>query len=130
MNNIFQLCESTPLYRFTSYRAGLTKHSLFVDNNGAAAFSYTEKGSRNPDKPTIVFVHGLSSNKETWIPIIKVSKHCIVTVSTVHDKNLSEINFSVFFFHIMRYKFDSNGDIDSMRGQLHDYHRTRLYLPI
>ncbi len=39
---------------------------------------------------------------------------------TVHDKNLSEISFSVFFVHIMRYGSDSNGDIDSMRGQLHD----------
>ncbi|CAF4016831.1 unnamed protein product [Rotaria sp. Silwood2] len=59
---------------FTAYRAGLTKHSLPIDNSGvAASFSYSEKGSRNPEKPSIVFVHGLSSNKETWIPIIKVS---------------------------------------------------------
>lgn len=38
------------------------------------AFSYSEKGVKDHGKPTIVFVHGLSSNKETWIPIIKVSK--------------------------------------------------------
>ncbi len=73
------------MYRFTSYRAGLTKHSLFVDNNGAAAFSYTEKGSRNPDKPTILFVHGLSSNKETWIPIVKVSQHWIISIYFLDD---------------------------------------------
>jgi len=63
----------------TTYLAGHKKHSLAIDDdNKSAAFSYTEKGTRNPDKPTIVFVHGLSSNKETWIPIIKVisySKH-------------------------------------------------------
>jgi hypothetical protein len=50
----------------------------------------------------------------------QIKRQIIDYIYTVHDKNLSEINFSVFFFHIMRYKFDSNGDIDSMRGQLHD----------
>jgi pimeloyl-ACP methyl ester carboxylesterase len=59
--------------RFNGRRAGLTRHSLPIENNGAAAFSYAEKGRRQPGKPSIVFVHGLSSNKETWIPIIKVS---------------------------------------------------------
>ncbi len=67
--------------RFTTYRAGHTKHSLEVDNNGPAAFSYTEKGTRSRDKPSIVFVHGLSSNKETWLPIVTVSEHCIITAS-------------------------------------------------
>jgi len=64
--------------RINTSRAGLTKRSLLIDNHEHASFSYSEKGTRNPDKPTIVFVHGLSSNKETWIPIIKVisySKH-------------------------------------------------------
>ncbi len=65
------------LNRFTTYRAGLTKHKLVIDNDESAAFSYTEKGTRNRNKPSIVFVHGLSSNKETWIPIVKVSTHCI-----------------------------------------------------
>ncbi len=69
-----RLFELIILYRFTSYRAGLTKHSLSVDKNEAASFSYSEKGSRNREKPSIIFVHGLSSNKETWIPIIKVSQ--------------------------------------------------------
>ena len=63
------------VYRFTTYRAGLSKHLLVVDNNGTSAFSYAEKGDRNPDKPSMVFVHGLSSNKETWTPIVKVSKN-------------------------------------------------------
>jgi pimeloyl-ACP methyl ester carboxylesterase len=72
---LFPTFELIRLYRFTTYRAGHTKHSLPVKNNGTAAFSYTEKGSRNREKPSIVFVHGLSSNKETWIPIIKVSQH-------------------------------------------------------
>ncbi len=62
--------------RFNAHRAGLTKHKLVIDNDGPAAFSYAEKGTRNRDKPSIVFIHGLSSNKETWIPIVKVSEHC------------------------------------------------------
>jgi pimeloyl-ACP methyl ester carboxylesterase len=74
-----QLFQLIPSCRFTSYRAGLTKHSLPVDKNEATAFSYSEKGSRNPEKPSIVFVHGLSSNKETWIPIVKVSYHQIIS---------------------------------------------------
>ncbi len=63
------------MYRFNAHRAGLTKRSLVVDNDGTTAFSYSEKGSRNREKPSIVFIHGLSSNKETWIPIVKVSKY-------------------------------------------------------
>ena len=65
------------LHRITTYRAGLSKHSLVVDNNTTSVFSYAEKGIRNPEKSSIVFVHGLSSNKETWIPIIKVSQNDI-----------------------------------------------------
>jgi pimeloyl-ACP methyl ester carboxylesterase len=55
------------------YRAGLTKHSLPIDDRDSAAFSYSEKGNKVDGIPTIVFVHGLSSNKETWLPIIQVS---------------------------------------------------------
>jgi hypothetical protein len=62
------------LHRFTTYRAGLTKYSLPIDDDGSAVFSYCEKGMKIDGKPSIVFVHGLSSNKETWISIVKVSK--------------------------------------------------------
>jgi pimeloyl-ACP methyl ester carboxylesterase len=60
------------LYRFTTYQAGLIKCSLPVENDGSAAFSYSEKGVKIDGKPSIVFVHGFSSNKETWLPIVKV----------------------------------------------------------
>lgn len=58
--------------RFSTYQAGLVKHSLPVKQNGTAEFSYAEKGCKVDGQPTIIFVHGLSSNKETWLPIIKV----------------------------------------------------------
>jgi pimeloyl-ACP methyl ester carboxylesterase len=73
LRRILFLCQSKSL-RFTIYRAGLTKHSLLVDTDGSAAFSYSEKGVKVNGKPSIVFVHGLSSNKETWLPIIKVDR--------------------------------------------------------
>jgi hypothetical protein len=47
---------------------------LSIKNDSSAAFSYCEKGFKTNGKPSIVFVHGLSSNKETWLPIIKVSR--------------------------------------------------------
>ncbi len=62
------------LHRFTTYQAGLKKYSLPIDDDGSAVFSYCEKGMKIDGKPSVVFVHGFSSNKETWIPIIKVSK--------------------------------------------------------
>lgn len=67
--------------RLTTRRAGLSKCSLVVDNKTTTVFSYAEKGTLNPEKPSIVFVHGLSSNKETWIPIIKVSQNDIDDVT-------------------------------------------------
>jgi len=44
-----------------------------TDSDGSAAFSYSEKGVKVDGKPSIVFIHGFSSNKETWLPIVKVS---------------------------------------------------------
>jgi hypothetical protein len=61
------------LYRFVTYRAGLTKCTLAIENDGSAAFSYSEKGVKIDGKPSIIFIHGLSSTKETWLPIIMVS---------------------------------------------------------
>jgi pimeloyl-ACP methyl ester carboxylesterase len=46
---------------------------LFTENDGSAAFSYSEKGVKVNGKPSIVFIHGFSSNKETWLSIVKVS---------------------------------------------------------
>ncbi|CAF2160290.1 unnamed protein product [Rotaria magnacalcarata] len=89
---------------FTAYQAGLTKHLLLTDNNGVpASFSYTEKGSRNREKPSIVFVHGLSSNKETWIPIVKnipSDYHCITVDLPGHGETVgfNEDRYSIDTF--------------------------------
>ncbi|CAM4983386.1 unnamed protein product [Rotaria socialis] len=79
------------LIRFTTYVAGHTKHSLELHNNGSVAFSYTEKGTRSREKPSIVFVHRLYSNKETWIPIIKnipSDYHCITVDLPGHGETV------------------------------------------
>ncbi|CAF2242192.1 unnamed protein product [Rotaria magnacalcarata] len=87
-------------YKFSLCRAGLTKHSLAVDEHGLAAFSYSEKGSRVQGKPSIVFVHGVSSNKDTWIPIIKHIPnhyHCITIDLPGHGETvgLNEDRYSI-----------------------------------
>jgi pimeloyl-ACP methyl ester carboxylesterase len=79
-------------YKYSIYSAGHTKHSLRIDNNGvAASFSYTEKGSRRRGKPTIVFVHGISSSKEGWMSILKnipADYHCIAVDLPAHGETV------------------------------------------
>ncbi|CAF1545700.1 unnamed protein product, partial [Didymodactylos carnosus] len=61
-----------------TYRAGLKKHTLVVDDN--IRISYCVRGEKNDNTPTLLFVHGLSSDKETWLSVIKdipASYHCI-----------------------------------------------------
>ena len=58
--------------RFNAFRAGVTEFSLPLDNYTPAAFSYYEKGVKVNGKPSIMFVHGLASTKNAWIPIIQV----------------------------------------------------------
>ncbi|CAM4983275.1 unnamed protein product [Rotaria socialis] len=79
-------------YKYSIYRAGHKKHLLPIENDGfTASFSYTEKGSRSREKPSIVFVHGVSSNKEAWIPIIKnirADHHCITVDLPGHGETV------------------------------------------
>ncbi|CAF1248596.1 unnamed protein product [Rotaria sp. Silwood1] len=56
-------------------------------------FSYCEKGSKVDGQPTIVFVHGLSSNKETWLPIVKnipSNYHCITVDLPAHGETIAD----------------------------------------
>jgi len=58
------------------HRAGLKKHFLVIDDgNGAIMFCYAEKGSKVPEKPSIIFIHGFSSDKTAWLNVIKVSDY-------------------------------------------------------
>ncbi|UJR17638.1 hypothetical protein I4U23_004534 [Adineta vaga] len=87
-------------YKFSTYQAGLVKHSLQVTTEGTATFSYSEKGNRIDRQPTVVFVHGLSSNKETWLSIIKnipENYHCIAIDLPAHGETvgLNEEHYSI-----------------------------------
>ena len=57
-------------------RAGLKKRFLSIDDEGGnSVFCYCEKGTKVPQQPSIVFIHGFSSDKHTWTSIIKVSQY-------------------------------------------------------
>ncbi|CAF3738248.1 unnamed protein product [Rotaria socialis] len=78
-------------YQFNTYRAGLQKRSLSIDANGTSMFSYCEKGKKMHGQPTVVFIHGLSSNKETWLPIVKNipnDYHCITVDLPAHGETV------------------------------------------
>ncbi|CAF3521951.1 unnamed protein product [Rotaria sp. Silwood1] len=78
-------------YKFNTYRAGLQKKYLSIDDDATSMFSYCEKGSKVDGQPTIVFVHGLSSNKETWLPIVKnipSNYHCITVDLPAHGETI------------------------------------------
>ncbi|CAF1596895.1 unnamed protein product [Rotaria magnacalcarata] len=78
-------------YQFNTYLAGLQKRSLSIDANGTSMFSYCEKGKKIHGQPTIVFIHGLSSNKETWLPIVKNipdDYHCITVDLPAHGETV------------------------------------------
>ncbi len=58
-------------------RAGLKKHFLTInidDNNKTTAFCYCEKGCKVAEQPSIIFIHGFSSDKHTWSNMIKVNQ--------------------------------------------------------
>jgi pimeloyl-ACP methyl ester carboxylesterase len=58
------------------YRAGLKKQFLLIDDGDEIVmFCYVEKGSKVPQKPSIVFIHGFSSDKNAWLNVIKVSDY-------------------------------------------------------
>ena len=60
--------------RMNMRRAGLEKYFLTInDDDETIIVCYCEKGSRVPEKPSIVFIHGFSSDKHAWSTIIKVN---------------------------------------------------------
>ncbi|CAF4652702.1 unnamed protein product [Rotaria sp. Silwood1] len=86
------LCNAI-ISKFNTYRAGLQKKYLSIDDDATSMFSYCEKGSKVDGQPTIVFVHGLSSNKETWLPIVKnipSNYHCITVDLPAHGETIAD----------------------------------------
>jgi pimeloyl-ACP methyl ester carboxylesterase len=62
-------------------RAGLKKHFLTInddDYNETITVCYCEKGSKVPEQPSIIFIHGFSSDKHTWSNMIKVNQYILL----------------------------------------------------
>jgi len=60
-------------YRLSIVGTGITKRSLVIDDDQHIMFSYYEKGSKIPEQPSIIFIHGFSASKESWLSLVKVS---------------------------------------------------------
>ncbi|KAK6968745.1 monoacylglycerol lipase abhd6-B, partial [Biomphalaria glabrata] len=50
------------------YIAGLKTKYV---SDGQVTFCYGEKNKPRPDKPSLVFIHGFTANKESWSQSIK-----------------------------------------------------------
>ncbi|CAF1618117.1 unnamed protein product [Rotaria magnacalcarata] len=68
-------------YEITAAAAGVKKHSLSIDNDKKTIFSYYEKGKQVPGQSSMIFIHGFSSNKESWLSLLQYipdGYHCII----------------------------------------------------
>ncbi len=66
--------------RMNMRRAGLKKHFLTItddDDYETVTFCYCEKGSKVQEQPSIIFIHGFSSDKNTWSNMIKVNQYLL-----------------------------------------------------
>ena len=69
--------------RINVHRAGVKKHFFPMDSAGAAQLCYFERGFEVVGQPSLVFVHGFSSNKGTWLSVIKVRQQCLALLAGV-----------------------------------------------
>jgi hypothetical protein len=92
-------------------RAGLKKHFVTImdDDNKPVKFCYCEKGIKVPQQPSIIFIHGFSSDKHTWSKMIKVgqylyycrkNKHCFFLLF-IDSMFLIIIIVSLLICHVM-----------------------------
>jgi hypothetical protein len=72
MNNLLLILINV-FCRLQSLDAGVKKHFLPLDDKQNTIFSYYEKGVKIPGQSSMVFVHGFSSNKESWLTLMGVS---------------------------------------------------------
>ena len=55
------------------HRAGVRKYFLSMDDGiNTGKLCYCEKGVKVKGQPSLVFIHGFSSNKRTWLQVIEV----------------------------------------------------------
>ncbi|CAF0741937.1 unnamed protein product [Adineta ricciae] len=61
----------TLYYELSAFNVGVVKRTLAIDDDGKTAFCYYEKGKPVSGQASMVFIHGFSSSKEAWLPVIK-----------------------------------------------------------
>ena len=55
------------------HRAGVKKYFLSIDEvDTTGKLCYCQRGCQVEGQPSLVFIHGFSSNKRTWLNIIEV----------------------------------------------------------
>ncbi|CAF1056914.1 unnamed protein product [Rotaria sordida] len=78
-------------YEVNTLIAGVKKHSLSINNDTNTMFSYYEKGKRVLGQSTMIFIHGFSSNKESWLSLMKNipnGYHCIIIDLPCHGETI------------------------------------------
>ncbi|CAF1304872.1 unnamed protein product [Rotaria sp. Silwood1] len=79
-------------YEINTVKAGVIKRCLSITNNkNNILFSYYEKGKRVPGQSSMIFIHGFSSNKESWLPAMKYipdGYHCIIIDLPYHGETI------------------------------------------
>ncbi|UJR14458.1 hypothetical protein I4U23_001455 [Adineta vaga] len=61
----------TLYYELTGLYVGVKKHTLSLDDDEHTIFSYYEKGKPILGQASMLFIHGFSSNKEAWLPVMQ-----------------------------------------------------------
>ena len=61
------------LFSLTRVGTGIRKRFLSLDDRDQTVISYFEKGRPVPGQTSLVFFHGFSGRKESWLNIVKVS---------------------------------------------------------
>ncbi|XP_057312779.1 monoacylglycerol lipase ABHD6-like [Hydractinia symbiolongicarpus] len=90
--------------RFLCLKFGLSRKTLSLDST--FTFSYIERGTPHPKTPTILFVHGFSSSKESFLQTINHlprTYHIIAFDLPGHGETTLKEDDSCDIMHFVRY---------------------------
>ncbi|CAF1075553.1 unnamed protein product [Didymodactylos carnosus] len=104
-------------FKLNEMKCGITKYTLPI--NDQTSFSYCEKGIRTDAKTSILFIHGLASNKESWVPIVKNipdTYHCIMVDLQGHGETICDETYTIDgFIKVLKTFIDCSGLIDTKK---------------
>jgi hypothetical protein len=70
-------------FRLNALEAGVKRGFLPLDSDKSTIIMYYEKGLRIPGQSSMVFVHGFSSNKESWLSLVEVSSYLLINIKQI-----------------------------------------------